>query len=208
MQSALIFLVKTLADLYLLTFLLRFIMQWVRASYYNPLVAIRVQGDEPARRAGAARVAERGGLDTPTLAVLFVLEIAVTFVLLRLARHLAANTRAAVLFVLRLIALAVVVLHGRLFIYVLLSWFGDRGINPMAALLGELVEPVLRPARRLLAADRRPRSIAADRHAAAASRHDRAAAARLTFARQYSCTRVMSGVARNNSARSLGREHG
>jgi YggT family protein len=37
-----------------------------------------------------------------------------------------------------------------LFIYVILSWFGDRGQNPMGALLGELVEPVLRPARRLL----------------------------------------------------------
>jgi YggT family protein len=37
MQSALIFLFKALADFYLLTFLLRFILQWVRAGYYNPL---------------------------------------------------------------------------------------------------------------------------------------------------------------------------
>jgi len=33
---------------------------------------------------------------------------------------------------------------------VLLSWFGDRGMNPMGALLGQIVEPLLRPARRLL----------------------------------------------------------
>jgi YggT family protein len=31
-----------------------------------------------------------------------------------------------------------------------LSWFGDRGANPMAALLGELVEPLLKPVRRVV----------------------------------------------------------
>jgi len=51
---------------------------------------------------------------------------------------------------LRLIALAVWFYTVALFIYVLLSWFGDRGMNPMSELLGELVEPLLRPARRLL----------------------------------------------------------
>jgi YggT family protein len=39
---------------------------------------------------------------------------------------------------------------GATLIYVLLSWFGNRGRNPMSALLGDLVEPVLRPVRRFL----------------------------------------------------------
>ena len=47
MQSALIFLVKTLAELYLLTLLLRFIMQWVRTSYYNPLAQFVVKVTSP-----------------------------------------------------------------------------------------------------------------------------------------------------------------
>ena len=51
---------------------------------------------------------------------------------------------------LRLIALTLWFYTGALFIYVLLSWFGDRGGNPMAELLGELVEPLLRPVRRVL----------------------------------------------------------
>jgi YggT family protein len=51
---------------------------------------------------------------------------------------------------LRLIALAVWFYTGALFVYVLLSWFGDRGANPMAALLGELVEPLLKPVRRVV----------------------------------------------------------
>ena len=85
MLQALTFLVRTLADLYLLTFLLRFIMQWSRANYYNPLsqLVFRVTNPlvVPARRV----MPSVAGLDMPTLIVLMVLEIIVTFVLLRLA---------------------------------------------------------------------------------------------------------------------------
>jgi YggT family protein len=150
MQSALIFLVKTLADLYLLTFLLRFIMQWVRASYYNPLAQFVLKVTSPLVVPARRLLPSVGGLDTPTLAVLVVLEIAVTFVLLRLSGVSLPLPVLLLYSLLRLIALALWFYTVALFIYVLLSWFGDRGINPMAALLGELVEPLLRPARRLL----------------------------------------------------------
>lgn len=150
MQSALIFLVKTLADLYLLTFLLRFIMQWVRASYYNPLAQFVLKVTSPLVVPARRLLPSVGGLDTPTLAVLVALEIAVTFVLLRLSGVSLPLPVLLLYSLLRLIALALWFYTVALFIYVLLSWFGDRGINPMAALLGELVEPLLRPARRLL----------------------------------------------------------
>lgn len=150
MQSALIFLIKTLADLYLLTFLLRFIMQWVRASYYNPLAQFVLKVTSPLVVPARRVLPSVGGLDTPTLAVLIVLEIVVTFVLLRLAGISLPIPVLLLYSLLRLIALALWFYTVALFIYVLLSWFGERGMNPMAALLGELVEPLLRPARRLI----------------------------------------------------------
>jgi YggT family protein len=150
MQSALIFLIKTLADLYLLTFLLRFIMQWVRASYYNPLAQFVLKVTSPLVVPARRVLPSVGGLDTPTLAVLIVLEIVVTFVLLRVG-GISLPIPALLLYsLLRLIALTLWFYTVALFIYVLLSWFGDRGMNPMAALLGELIEPLLRPARRLI----------------------------------------------------------
>ena len=150
MQSALIFLVKTLADLYLLTFLLRFIMQWVRASYYNPLAQFVLKVTSPLVVPARRVLPSVGGLDTPTLAVLIVLEIVVTFALLRLAGVSLPLPVLLLYSLLRLIALALWFYTVALFIYVLLSWFGDRGMNPMAVLLGELIEPLLRPARRLV----------------------------------------------------------
>jgi YggT family protein len=150
MQSALIFLIKTLADLYLLTFLLRFIMQWVRASYYNPLAQFVLKVTSPLVVPARRVLPSVGGLDTPTLAVLIVLEIVVTFVLLRVGGISLPIPVLLLYSLLRLIALTLWFYTVALFIYVLLSWFGDRGMNPMAALLGELIEPLLRPARRLI----------------------------------------------------------
>jgi YggT family protein len=150
MQSALIFLVKTLADLYLLTLLLRFIMQWVRASYYNPLAQFVLKVTSPLVVPARRVIPSVGGIDTATLVVLIALECVATLALLRLA-GLSLPVPVLLLYsALRLIALALWFYTVGLFVYVLLSWFGDRGMNPMAALLGQLVEPLLRPARRLL----------------------------------------------------------
>jgi YggT family protein len=161
MLDALIFLFRTLADLFLLTFLLRFIMQWVRANHYNPLSQVVFKVTNPLVVPARRLLPSVAGLDAPTLAVLFMLELVVTFVLLRIAAlsPTAAGDFAAsslnvldVLFYsfLRLISLTLLLYLGATFIYVLLSWFGDRGRNPMGALLGDLVEPVLRPVRRVL----------------------------------------------------------
>ena len=150
MQEALIFLITTLADLYLLTFLLRFIMQWVRANHYNPLSQFVFKVTSPLVVPARRVLPSVGGLDMPTLAVLIALEILVTFVVLQLAGLSLTVPQLLLYSLLRLIALALWFYTGALFVYVLLSWFGDRSGNPMAELLGELVEPLLRPVRRVL----------------------------------------------------------
>jgi YggT family protein len=150
MQEALIFLITTLADLYLLTFLLRFIMQWVRVSHYNPLSQFVFKVTSPLVVPARRVLPSVGGLDTPTLAVLIALEILVTFVVLQLAGLSLTVPQLLLYSLLRLIALALWFYTGALFVYVLLSWFGDRSGNPMAELLSELVEPLLRPVRRVL----------------------------------------------------------
>lgn len=150
MLNALMFLISTLADLFLLTFLLRFIMQWVRASHYNPLSQFVFKVTNPLVVPARRLLPSVRGLDTPTLVVLFVLEVAITFLLLRLAGLSLTIPDLLLYSLLRLVSLTLLFYIGVLFIYVLLSWFGDRGRNPMAALIGELVEPLLRPVRRLI----------------------------------------------------------
>ena len=106
MQSALIFLFKTLADLYLLTFLLRFVMQWVRASHYNPLSQFVFKVTNPLVVPARRVLPSVAGLDIPTLLVLIALEILVTFVLLRLGGLSLPIPQLLAYSLLRLVALA------------------------------------------------------------------------------------------------------
>lgn len=150
MQSALLFLVKTITDLYLLTFLLRFIMQWVRASYYNPFAQFVLKVTNPLVVPARRILPSVAGLDMPTLAVLFVLEVLVTWLLFALLGVSPGVAELLLSSALRLVALVLWFYTVGAFIYVILSWFGDRGRNPLGAILTELIDPILRPARRLL----------------------------------------------------------
>jgi len=150
MLDALIFLVRTFADLYLLTFLLRFIMQWARANHYNPLSQVVFKVTNPLVVPARRLLPSVAGLDVPTLVVLVVLEIVVTFVLLRLVGLSLPIPRLLFYSLLRLISLVLWFYVGALIIYAVLSWFAQPSRNPMAILLGQLVEPLLRPARRML----------------------------------------------------------
>ena len=150
MLDALIFLLRTFADLYLLTFLLRFIMQWARANHYNPLSQVVFKVTNPLVVPARRLLPSVAGLDIPTLVVLIVLEIVVTFVLLRLVGLSLPIPRLLFYSLLRLISLVLWFYVGALIIYAVLSWFAQPSRNPMAMLLGQLVEPLLRPARRML----------------------------------------------------------
>ena len=150
MQSSLIFLVKTLTDLYLLTLLLRFILQWVRASYYNPLAQFVLKVTSPLVVPARRILPSIAGLDVPTLVVLIALECVATWLLTLLAGDSPAIGVFLLYVLLRLVALTLWFYTVALLVYVVLSWLGDRGAGPMGVVLGELVEPLLRPVRRVL----------------------------------------------------------
>lgn len=150
MQSSLLFLVKTLSDLYLLTFLLRFILQWMRASYYNPLAQFVWRVTNPLVRPVRRVLPSTGAIDLATLVVLVVLECAATWLLLAIVGAHVSIAVFALFVVVRLVSLTLWFYAVAIFIYALLSWFAQQRYSPMGEVLGELVEPLLRPARRLL----------------------------------------------------------
>lgn len=150
MRNALIFLISTLANVYLAALLLRFILQWVRASYRNPLSQLVQRVTSPLVVPARRVLPSIAGLDLPTLVVLVLLEGLVTFVLIVIASYTIGIPTFLFWVALRLVALTLWFYTVMLFVYVLISWFGDRGANPMGSALTEVVEPVLRPVRRVL----------------------------------------------------------
>ncbi|TVQ50173.1 MAG: YggT family protein [Gammaproteobacteria bacterium] len=153
MNNALLFLVKTLLDLYILSFLLRLLLQWVRADFYNPLSQFIVRVTNPLVRPLRRVVPPLGGLDTATLLVILGLELAATALLLGLATGggpLPGLATLLYLAVLRTVVLVLRLYFVAILISVILSWVGRDSRHPLVALLNSVVEPVLRPVRRIL----------------------------------------------------------
>jgi YggT family protein len=86
----------------------------------------------------------------PTLVVIFLLECVATLLLYALVRIAPPIDAFLVTVLLRLVSLTLWLYCTTLFIYVVMSWLGGGMYNPNAATLSEIVEPLLRPFRRLL----------------------------------------------------------
>ena len=151
MRSSLFYLVKALGDLYLLAFLLRFLLQWVRADFYNPFTQAIVQITNPLVRPAARLIPTSRSVDVPTVAVLILLEGFLTWLLLYIG-GIPSGTLAPLplLILFRLISLALWFYSVSILVYVILSWVGPGTRHPIAAVLADLNEPILRPARRLI----------------------------------------------------------
>jgi YggT family protein len=149
--NALIFLFDNLSRLYLLCFLLRLLLQVARADFYHPVaqfvVAVTNSLVVPARRL----LPSFRKFDLPTFVVLVVLQFAITIVLFAMRGVALRPELIAIEAVYQLATLTVWLYLVCIFVWVILSWL-QSAYHPIAVFLGQLIEPVLRPARRLLPA--------------------------------------------------------
>jgi YggT family protein len=75
LSQALILIVQTLGSLYLLIVLLRFILQLVRADFYNPLSQFIVRATHPLLRPLRRVIPSIGGLDLSSLLLAIIVQL-------------------------------------------------------------------------------------------------------------------------------------
>jgi len=151
MQNALTFIVKTLLELYIITFVLRFILQWVRADFRNPITQFFVRVTNPLVIPTRRLIPSIGGLDTATIIIVLLLELIVTIVLINLT--CVGDPYFIQIIGLTLLRIVYLTLRIYLFIiliYVVMSWISPGTFNPAASLLASIAEPALKPFRRLI----------------------------------------------------------
>jgi YggT family protein len=151
MRDALTFVFRTLLDLYIITFVLRLILQWVRADFRNPLTQFVLRVTNPLVIPARRLIPPAGNLDTATLVVVLLLELLMTLVMI----NVACLGSAGIGQIIALTALRVVYLTLRIYlfiilIYVVLSWISPGTHNPAVSLLSSIADPVLRPLRRVI----------------------------------------------------------
>lgn len=148
--APLIFLTEVLFGTYTLVVLLRFVLQLVRADFYNPVSQFVVKVTSPVLVPLRRIIPAIGTIDTASLALMWLLKTTeLTLVLLFKGVGLQLIA-AAVYSIPALVELAINLFLFAIFIQVILSWVSPGGHNPAISMLYSLTEPLLGPARRII----------------------------------------------------------
>jgi YggT family protein len=146
----LVFLIDTLVTLYILALLLRFLLQWARADFYNPLSQFLVKITNPLLRPLRQVIPRYKGIDFGSLALILALQAIGLLVILLLADVPFSFSNILVWSLAKILILTLNLWLVLIIVQAIMSWINPRTYNPALALVHSLTEPVLAPARRII----------------------------------------------------------
>ncbi|WP_338583683.1 YggT family protein [Pseudomonas sp. MAG733B] len=150
LNDAAIFVIQTLGSLYLLIVLLRFILQLVRANFYNPLCQFIVKATQPLLKPLRRVIPSMFGLDMSSLVLALLVQMALFAVILLLSGYGVDALLLVPWALIGIFALFLKILFWAMIISVILSWVAPGSHNPGAELVQQITEPVLAPFRRII----------------------------------------------------------
>jgi YggT family protein len=148
--TATIFLIQTVFGFYILAVMLRFLLQCVRADFYNPLVQFLVRITNPLLLPLRRIVPGYRGLDLASVILAFALQLVEVLLITLLLGQTAGVGGLLLLTVAELLKLLINIYLWGVVIQAVLSWINPDPYHPAARVLAQLTAPVLRPARKLL----------------------------------------------------------
>ena len=145
------YLIQTLTSLYLLAMLLRFILQLVRADFYNPICQFLVKITNPLVLPLRRVVPGVAGLDLASLLLSIALQFIAILALLMIHSMPLPNPFLLLLWsLIGIVALLVNIYFFALLGMIILSWVAAGSSNPAIYLLHQITEPVMAPFRKAL----------------------------------------------------------
>jgi len=146
----LVFLVDTLLGLYIMVVMLRFLFQWVNADFRNPVSQFLVKVTHPLLRPLRRMIPSIGRIDTASIVLMVLLQMATGFVLFRLQGAVMGPLPLLIWSVAELISVLINIYIFAILISVVISWVSPGGYNPVVSLLYSLTEPFLRIFRKII----------------------------------------------------------
>jgi YggT family protein len=151
LNTAAIYVIQTLGSLYLLVVLLRFVLQLVRADFYNPLSQFIVRATQPLLRPLRKIIPSLFGLDMSSLLLALVIQFLLMGLTLLLAYGMTGNPLQLLVWsIIGVTALFLKIFFFAMIISVILSWVAQGSHNPGAELVNQICEPALAPFRRIV----------------------------------------------------------
>ncbi|MGR8920376.1 MAG: YggT family protein [Gammaproteobacteria bacterium] len=149
-SNAGVFLVDILFGLYIFAVLLRFLLQLVRADFYNPLCQAIVTVTNPPLRPLRRYIPSVRGVDTASVLLLVALQILNTWLVFLIGGGRMSLLGLLVVALAELLRRLVWVFIGAVIIQVIMSWVAQGVYNPVVGIIDSLCAPLLRPVRRRL----------------------------------------------------------
>lgn len=149
--EALGLIIDTVFGLYLLAVALRFLLQCVRADFYNPISQFVVAITNPPLRILRRVVPGFRGIDFSSVVLMFLIKLVeIGLEGLIFAGRFLPIAGLLVLAVAELFRLFIYILLFAILIQIVISWVSPGAYNPVTVILYRLTDPLLRPARRML----------------------------------------------------------
>ncbi|MBO9494039.1 YggT family protein [Endozoicomonas acroporae] len=153
LSSSLSFLIQTLGGLYIMAVLIRFLLQLVRADFYNPISQAIVKATSPLLNPIRKIIPGYGGVDMASLVLALILQIALLYVLLLIGGFSLATIPFPSVLISSLIKLGIEFLNIYMFSLIIIaiaSWVAPNSYNPGLMLLFQITEPLTSRIRKVI----------------------------------------------------------
>lgn len=154
-MKAILFLTETILSVVLSLFLIRALLQIVRANFRNPITQVITRFTNPMIMPLRKILPPLGKIDTASVVSCLLVAMGMTAALILISQHgfsaIAQNPMGFLLLSIKRIATGLLQLYWLLILFsILMSWVQPQQHSPLTSLLSELTEPLLAPARRLI----------------------------------------------------------
>ncbi|MGZ5049531.1 MAG: YggT family protein [Methylobacter sp.] len=150
MTDPAIFIIDSLLSLYILAVMLRFLLQWCSADFYNPISQFLVKATHPPLKLLRRFIPAIGRIDTSSLVLMLALQMLADFSILLLKGVAISIGALTILSLTQLISSLINIFIYAVFARAILSWLNPGTFNAASSILYSLTEPVLNICRRVI----------------------------------------------------------
>lgn len=143
-------LVNTIGSLIVTLVVLRFLLQLVRADFYNPMSQFIVRFTNPMLMPLRRIIPGLGGFDLASVVLAYVLQMLFIVAVLLMYGGIAPIANMLIWGAIALFALVLKIYFWGMVIVIIVSWIAPSSYNPAVVLVQQLLEPVMQPVRNIV----------------------------------------------------------
>lgn len=148
--NPLIFIISTILHMYAFALALRFVLQWVKADFYNPVSQFIVKITTPVVHPARKIIPGYKGLDIATLVVCYLILSLSQAIVQTLSGYQITPVTVTIMAITDLVSMMINVFFYAIIIQAIISWINPQGHNPINSLLYSVTAPVLRPVQKFI----------------------------------------------------------